>query len=253
MRNLTCAVLLAASLLFAGGCGRDQAGPAPTPTQPTTVKEPSPAAPVSAEAALRGIVAERLDVPSYTYLRLQTSQGDVWAAVPTNPVAVGAEVTILGPVPMRQFESKALKRTFDVVMFGSGVQVGGAPASGPSAPHASQPDPKVDLDKIQVARAAGANAHTVAEIFAQSRSLKDKKVSVRGKVVKVTSGVMARNFLHLRDGSGTDADKNNDLVVTTTDEVKVDNEVTATGVVHTDKDFGSGYFYPVLLEDATVK
>jgi len=271
--NLICVALLVASLLCAGGCARNEAGPSPAGTSSTAVKAPdepvnapSPSAPVSAGADVHGVVAERLDVSSYTYLRIKTSRGDVWAAVPTNPVAVGTEVTIVGPVPMEKFESKALKRTFEVVMFGTGVQIGGSPAPSPDQAHAggvdlpdaqagnghSRPDPKADLDKVTVSRARGDDGRTVAEVFAQSKALEGKKVSVHGKVVKVTAGVMERNFLHLRDGSGSDAEKNNDLVVTTTDEAKVNDVVTATGVVHTDKDFGAGYVYAVLVEDATL-
>ena len=275
MRNLSLTALLVGSLLCAGGCTHKETGSPSSGQQssaPSTAQSAGPkgtgtaagASSQSAAAGVHGTVAERLDVPSYTYLRIKTDKGDVWAAIPTDPVKVGTEVTVIDPQPMQKFESKSLKRTFDVILFASGVQTGGAatpasPAAGGSPmpnPHegngATHGDVKVDVGDVKVAKASGPDAHTVAEVFEQSKSLKDKNVTVHAKVVKVTSGVLNRNWLHLRDGSGTDAAKNNDLVVTTAEDAKVGDEVTVTGVVHTDKDLGAGYVYSVLVEDAKV-
>jgi hypothetical protein len=60
---------------------------------------------------------------------------------------------------------------------------------------------------------------------------------------------MGKNWVHLRDGSGT-AGKDNDITVTTGDRVAVGDVVTAKGTVRVDKDFGAGYAYPVIVEDA---
>ena len=82
---------------------------------------------------------------------------------------------------------------------------------------------------------------------------KGKKVAVHGKVVKLTAHIMGKDWIHLRDGSGKQEDNNNDLSVTTKpDSVKVGDTITATGTLTSDKNIGSGYFYPALLEDATV-
>lgn len=266
MKTTLFAVLLAASLLCAGGCTRHESSPStelPAPAAANNVAGPS-----SAGAGLQGVVAERLDVPNYTYLRLQTAQGEVWAAIPTSSVKVGTEVTLVNPMPMHKFESKALKRTFDVILFASGIATAGVPDTRPATPDMAagatnataapmgigryQVDPRANLSDIKLARASGDDGHTIAEIFAQSKSLRDKKVTVHARVVKVTPEVMGRNWLHVRDGTGSDAAKNNDLVVTTADEAKLNEDVTVTGVVHTDRDFGAGYVYSVLLEDARV-
>lgn len=104
-----------------------------------------------------------------------------------------------------------------------------------------------------VAKASGPDARTVAEIVTTASSLKDKTVLVRGKVVKYNPEVMGKNWVHLRDGSGSAADHSNDLLVTTQDKTEVGAVVTAKGVVRTDKDFGSGYAYKVLVEEAALK
>ncbi|MBI3753845.1 MAG: hypothetical protein HY266_07395 [Deltaproteobacteria bacterium] len=90
--------------------------------------------------------------------------------------------------------------------------------------------------------------YTVEELYAKKDELKGKKVSVRGKVVKFNGGIMGRNWVHLRDGSGKPGA--DDITVTTNQNAKVGGTVVATGVVAVDKDFGSGYRYEVILEEA---
>ena len=96
-------------------------------------------------------------------------------------------------------------------------------------------------------------ARTVAEVMAKPAALKDKPVQVRGKVVKFNAGIMGKNWIHLRDGTGSAADGTDDLLVTTAGSAKLGDVLTVSGVVHTDKDFGSGYSYKVLIEDATLQ
>ena len=123
-------------------------------------------------------------------------------------------------------------------------------------PHGSSPHGAVasaaEVGDVNVAKAVGANAYTVAEIIDQSKILKDKPAVVRGKVVKFSPEIMGKNWIHLRDGSGTAAAKNNDLVLTTKDQAKVGAVVIARGIVRTDKDFGHGYAYEVIMEEASV-
>lgn len=133
-----------------------------------------------------------------------------------------------------------------------------APKPAPGAPpakrdvadiHAGVAKP-LDTGDIKVPRATGADARTVAEIVGKRADLKDKSVSVRGKIVKFTPGILGKNWIHLRDGTGSAADGSNDVVVTTTDEAKVGEVVLVKGTVRTDRDLGSGYFYKLLVEDA---
>jgi len=90
-------------------------------------------------------------------------------------------------------------------------------------------------------------------IVTRSAELKDQIVLVRGKVVKYHPEIMGMNWVHLRDGTGSAVDNSNDLVVTTTHETKIGDIVTVTGIVRTDKDFGYGYAYKVLIEEATLQ
>ena len=207
--------------------------------------------PVNPPGSITGEIVEIKDVEAYSYLRLKTRDGDIWAAVSKAPVKKGSSITIDKPMLMTNFESKALKQTFPVIYFGSLAGATGAPAM-PATMAGSMPGAKAApaVDE-KVAKASGADARTVAEVFANAKALKDKPVVVRGKVVKVNSGIMGRNWVHLRDGSGDAAKATNDLLFTTSATVKVGDVVTAKGSVRVDKDFGAGYVYAVLVEDAS--
>ena len=221
---------------------------------------------------VKGKIVERLDAEPYSYLRLKTDQGEAWAAVPKTDKAAGAEVVVANAMAMPDFESKTLKRKFELVYFGTlggadappaapshgeGGAMGGpgGPMGGPGGPmgmaaqHAAAAAGPADVGSVKVPKAPGADARTVAEVFAQRVALKEKGVTVRGKVVKFNEGIMGRNWLHIRDGSGA-AGKDNDLTVTTAEKAAIGDVVIVKGTVRIDKDFGAGYSYPVIVEDA---
>lgn len=129
----------------------------------------------------------------------------------------------------------------DALAFGNAAGGGGERAN---APATSKP--------IKVEKAKGANAYGVSETYEKAGKLDKKPVVVRGKVVKVSRGIMGKNWVHLRDGSGDSGKGTNNLVVTTQDEPKVGDVVTAKGILFKDKDFGAGYKYKVIVEEATV-
>ena len=220
---------------------------APLSTVSLAAGNPPMAAPGT--SVVNGEVLEVKDVDSYTYLRLKTSQGETWAAVNTTTLKKGAKVTIENAMVMTNFESKTLKKTFPTIVFGT--LAGAGPAKGAVTGMAG-PAKAADPGPITVAKASGANAHTVADIVSKSVALKDKPVQVSGKVVKYNAGIMGKNWIHLQDGSGAAADNSNDILVTSAAPAKLGDVITASGVVRNNKDFGSGYTYKVLIEDATL-
>jgi hypothetical protein len=257
MRRLSAVLLVAVAV---AGCKKSE----PPPAAPQQA-----AAPAGADAGapqgttLKGKVIERLDAPPYSYLKLQVGKDEMWAAVPKTETEKGKEVTVVNAMPMNGFESKTLNRKFDVVFFGTlegaapaGGEAKAAPSMDPSpsnmaAQHANVGKGPAEVGDVKVDKATGADARTVAEVYAQKAQLKDKPVTIRGKVVKYNAGIMGKNWLHVRDGSGS-ADKDNDLTVTSQDVAKVGDVVTIKGSVRVDKDFGAGYAYPVIVEDAKI-
>lgn len=209
--------------------------------------------PAAQGTSLKGEVLEVKDVDPYTYLRLRTKDGETWAAVNKAPVKKGARVTIENAVVMDNFESKTLKKTFDRIVFGSLAGTGAAPPGGDLGHIHGGLSQAPDVGDVKVPKATGADARTVAEIVVKRTELKDKPVMVRGKVVKFTSNVMGKNWIHLRDGSGSATDGTNDVLVTTIDQTQVGDVVVAKGVVRTDVNLGSGYAYRVLVDDVTLQ
>ena len=212
-----------------------------------------------AYSTVTGEVLENKDVEIYTYLRLKTKDGEVWAAVGKAPVKKGDKVTVVNATMMTDFESKTLKKKFASIYFGNLAGTGAAAAGagqGMPANHEAMvkaAEASAAAAPINVPKATGANARTVAEIVTKSGELKDKAVRVRGKVVKFNPDIMGKNWIHLRDGSGNAGDGSNDVLVTTAAQAKVGDVVTLAGTVRTDKDFGSGYSYKVLVEDAKLE
>jgi len=209
--------------------------------------------------AVEGQVLEVTNVPQFTYLRLKTETGESWAAVVTADVKKGDTVTIENAMVMENFESKSLKRTFKKILFGNlrGANKVAATPSGTSALGAAfsiklgkTPQPMI---AEPIAKATGANAMTVAEIVTNAAALKGKPVLVRGKVVKYNAEIMGKNWIHLQDGSGSAASGTDDILVTTTNKAGVGDVVTVKGTVNVDQDFGAGYSYKVLIEEATLQ
>ena len=124
-----------------------------------------------------------------------------------------------------------------------------APAAEMPAPHPIPAAPTESVDLSGIEKAEGGK--TIAEVFADKAGLAGQAVVFRGKVVKVNPGIMGKNWLHVRDGSG--AEGTNDLTVTTLEVLpNVGDTVLVTGTVAIDKDFGMGYRYDLIIEDAEV-
>ena len=210
-----------------------------------------------AEVNPTGKVVETMDGGGYTYANLEKDGKKTWVAFPTLETRVGETLSFKNCMEMPGFESKALKRKFDSILFCGSPEVKASAAKAKMAEGKKSPGStgaaSAAVGKIKVEKASGANAYTVAEIFEKRSALNGKQVEVKGQVVKVSTGIMNKNWIHLQDGSGSEAKKTNNLVVTTNDEPKVGNVVTVSGTLIKDKDFGSGYKYNAIIEKGSVK
>jgi hypothetical protein len=216
------------------------------PAMPADKKPEEPPGPLS------GKVVQTMDSGGYTYLLIESKGERRWAAVNSADVKVGQQVTLKPGSTMVNFTSKALNRTFDRIVFSEGIveQKGGTKSATPKITSGSA-GAAVPFSKITVGKAAGPNAYRIADLYTNQK-LNGKKITVRGKVVKVSSGIMDRNWIHLQDGTGSPQKKNHNLVVTSKDLPDVGDIVTITGTLIRNKDFGSGYKYDVIVEKAKV-
>jgi hypothetical protein len=195
------------------------------------------------------VVQEAIQATSYTYLKVKEEDNEFWIAVAKRQIAAGATISFAGGLEMKNFESKDLQRTFETIYFVDRIVGGGAPAPGqsPSMTHPMRPE----LEKQEISIEPAAGGVTIGELFANADSYADKIVLIRGRVTKVNRAIMERNWVHLQDGTGDSGGF--DLTVTTTEQVNVGDVVTFEGKIALNKDFGSGYSYEVLMEQARLK
>jgi hypothetical protein len=260
VRHVFAALILGTATMALFLC-MPEARPAAAQAHAPASGKPSADAAGDTVAGVTGKVVETMNAGNYTYVQVDDGSKKIWAAAPQFVVAVGDKVVVPDGMAMRDFYSKTLGRTFDIVSFVPSVQVvGGKAAEGqaggagnhpgsfdhPVPGHGATGAAAVDLSNIKKAE----GGETVAELFSKKAALAGKDVSVRGRVVKFTPAVMGKNWLHVQDGSGSAG--SNDLTVSTSASAAVGNTVLVRGKLSTDKDFGFGYKYDVLIEDATV-
>ena len=189
---------------------------------------------------MQGTITNIINVTSYTYVEVKTKDSTVWAAAPTTQVKVGSKITFSTQMPMQNFHSESIDRTFPLIYFVGKFETNGS-ATQPS-PH-TQFSPSQSfikgIDKVK----GGKN---IAEIIAERDTLKDKTITIRGKVTRFNAEIMGKNWLHIQDSSARD------LTVTTNETTKIGDIVVIEGKVSVDKDFGNNYRYSVILEDARI-
>jgi hypothetical protein len=223
---------------------------------------------------ITGRVLESMSSGGYSYVNLQKKDGSkIWIAIPETKLTVGQQMSFKEGLVMTNFQSKTLKRSFDSIIFSNGIipqsktDAAKTPPKDLSVPlisTSSDPNKKGKIvigsqpavaskGKVSVTRAKGPNAYTVAEVYKNSAKLNTKKVVIRGKVVKASTGIMKKTWIHIQDGTGSQAKGTHNLVCTTKGTANVGDVITVSGTVAKDRNFGSGYRYKVILEDAFIQ
>ncbi|UCD51226.1 MAG: hypothetical protein JSW27_01075 [Phycisphaerales bacterium] len=215
---------------------------------PSQQSAPEPLRPAAPAAMVTGVVEEVLQANAYTYLKVKAGDKDMWIAVTKRETKVGETVSFAPGLEMPNFKSKDLQRTFQSVYFVNSI-VGGGPTAPAAheAPHRMKPT--LEMQEVSVEPAEG--GVTIGQLFSDRDSHADKTVLIRGQVTKVNRAIMAKNWVHIQDGT-SDSGKF-DLTITTQEQVNVGDVVTFEGKIVLNKDFGAGYAYDVLMEDARLK
>jgi hypothetical protein len=198
---------------------------------------------VQAQDNPTGTIVETMNSGGYSYALIDTDGKKSWVAVPQMVLGVGDEVEFTGGLEMGLYTSKTLGKTFDNIIFSGGVV---AIKKAKKITDSDKPEEVLVIEK-----AAGDDAYTIAELYAQKDALAGKKVVVSGKVYKV-SKFMGATWIRLKDGTGSRKKGNHKLVVTSQDTAEKDSTITVSGIMAVDKNFG-GLSYEVVVEKATVQ
>lgn len=196
-----------------------------------------------------GKVTDIIDTAGYTYAEIDTGEKKLWAAGPVTPLKKGDMIAFPTRMPMKNFHSKSLQRDFQIIYFVDHfLSDNETPLSSTTSASSANNQSKKKIAKVIKAIDKVKGGNTIAEIYTEKNNLKGKTIRVRGQVTKYTPKIMGKNWFHIRDNSTT-----NDLTITTDNKVEVDDIVIIEGKLELDKDFGYGYVYPLIVENARIE
>ncbi|MEI6305274.1 MAG: hypothetical protein WCP33_00480 [Deltaproteobacteria bacterium] len=139
MKKSICTLLVIAALAVAGCNSKPKteapSGPAPqtqvpAPGQPAAGSDPHAGVNMKAQelpagAGVKAKVSQTMNSGGYTYVEAADDKGQkVWLALPQMKVTVGDAIEYpKDAMPMTNFQSKTLNRTFDKILFVPGIKV----------------------------------------------------------------------------------------------------------------------------------
>ncbi|MCX6305757.1 MAG: hypothetical protein NT040_12410 [Bacteroidetes bacterium] len=192
------------------------------------------------------VVKEVIQTSNYTYLQVQENENKFWMAIVKHDSKPGDSVYYSQAFEMKAFVSKELNRTFPSIFFVQDPKGSLEVANTEQQPKTPQ---KVEIKRwTDVSITPPKGAITIADLYKNPGGYAGKTVTIRGIVVRYNDQIMNKNWVHLQDG--TDFSEKFDLTVTTTDKLVLGTTATFTGIISLNKDFGSGYSYDVIMEEA---
>jgi len=199
-------------------------------------------------AGMHGVsVTEVIQTSNYTYLQVEENNIKFWIAVVKADTKPGDSVYYSQAYEMKDFVSKELGRTFPTVFFVQDPSntLKKADNQAPQGMTAKKAEIK-QWSEISVETPKG--GMTIADLFKNPGNFAGKTVVIRGTVTKYNAQIMNKNWVHIQDG--TENNGKFDLTVTTGDSLIVGSTATFKGIIAVNKDFGSGYSYEVIMEQA---
>ncbi|MDH5400225.1 MAG: GW dipeptide domain-containing protein [Cyclobacteriaceae bacterium] len=183
-------------------------------------------------------VLEIVQTSSYSYLRVKEKEAEFWVATVKGDFVVGEQYKYQGGILMKDFKSKELDRVFDEVFFLEYV----IPAKPVVQNNATTGTEKAPTNKPVE------GVVSLIEIINNPDDYKGKQVRVYGEVVKINLNIMSRNWIHIKDGTADE----HDFVITSDAQAPLGESVVFEGLISVDKDFGAGYIYSLIMEEARV-
>ncbi|MGW8317407.1 MAG: GW dipeptide domain-containing protein [Bacteroidales bacterium] len=208
-------------------------------------------------------VKEVEQVGGYTYLLVKGKGPEYWVAVSAMEATPGETYYYQGGLLMEDFHSNELDRDFESVLFVDAIYPGTPPDTDtekapemmdfdqplPAQGQGDTPGSRTVEERAVIEVEAEEGTVTIKELYANPAQYEGKQVKVTGMVTKFNPQIMDRNWVHLQDGS--EYEGKFDLTATSSEYFETGNTVTLEGVLALNRDFGYGYNYELLLENAT--
>jgi hypothetical protein len=205
-------------------------------------------------AAMKKIeVLEHMNAAGYTYILANEDGNEYWIAIAQMPVEVGETLYYTQSMEMKNFTSKALDKTFDSILFVEGVSKDGKAAQQNRKPMMGNKNPHTGIAKVEKADVdvePVKGGISVKELYTKKDDYSGKVVKMKGVVTKYNGSIMNRNWIHIQDG--TSYNSYNDITVTSDQKAKVGETIIVEGKLILGKDFGSGYKYDAIIEEAKI-
>ncbi|AMC12030.1 hypothetical protein Lupro_12500 [Lutibacter profundi] len=205
------------------------------------------------------VAQEVLQVKDYTYIRALEDGKEKWLAVPSFQAEVGKTYYFKNGMEMPNFESRELKRTFPTIYFVEGVSTDPNVSTILNSVNTNTIDtntinlspkskPKLEKKAVKIKPITG--SVTIEQLYKNAKQYEGKIVKVKGKVTKFNPAIMNKNWIHIQDG--TEYNGKFDLTLVTDAQGNVGDVIVIEGKVSLNKDFGYGYFYELIVENAVL-
>jgi len=184
-----------------------------------------------------GNINEILESGGYSYFNVEEGDSTYWIAVRLMPAIIGAKIDFTGEMWMVDFRSKTLNRTFSRILFAANASI-------------DRPDHHmIPMKPSTQNHIVLTGTQSIIAVKRSQNTLRNQSVTVQGEAIKVLHKIMGKTWIHLSDG---DSDSSTIVITTLDNSVIVGMQVTVKGVLSVDRDFGMGYFYPSIIEDAVI-
>jgi len=194
-------------------------------------------------------VLEIRHTSSNTYMKVSEGHLEYWIAVVKTEAVPGDVFYFDEALQMTDFRSSELDTVFSNLYMIKELRSDLDENQQVIRP-ATATDPKQNEFRTDIKISRPSGVESIAGILENKDRLGGKEILVKGQVIKVNDEVMGRNWIHIQDG--TRFGEAFDLTITSREFFTIGQIVTFKGTLNINKDFGAGYFYPVILEDAVL-
>lgn len=194
------------------------------------------------------IVHEVLPGSKYVYVKVNEGSDTFWIATGQGSITAGASYVFNEAVVKKDFRSAELDREFDSIYLVTQF----LPATRKKElkrlrfnPHANAAEAETD-DSHDGKETNQVQKVTLSELLKEPKRFENQQIEISGICTKVNANIMDRNWIHLK----SNRDDAQGVVATSSHSPLAGESITLKAIVRLDKDFGAGYVYPILLEDA---
>ena len=193
-------------------------------------------------------ILEVVPTAKYAYIRVKEDSENYWVASSPGNFVTGKEYVFNEAVVKYDFKSPSLDRVFDSIYLVTKI----VPLARKDElkrlrfnPHAKSGDENEETSQKQNSEIQ-IQQLTLTELLNDPQRFEGELIEISGLCTKVNTNIMDRNWIHLK----ADEDAAEELVATSKEAPAVGETIVLHAIVRLNKDFGAGYVYPILLEEA---